>query len=63
MAMKVQVVFWVLMFCSVAVGYQCFREPCCLHLQGEDGGSRFLKMLVSYCNILHSATTQKTLTY
>jgi len=24
---------------SVVVGYQHFREPYCLHLQGEDGGS------------------------
>jgi hypothetical protein len=36
MAVKTQVkVFWVVMLCSVAVGYQCFRGPCCLHLQGE----------------------------
>jgi len=21
--------------CSVVVGYQCFRGPCSLHLQGE----------------------------
>jgi MFS superfamily sulfate permease-like transporter len=35
-AYKVQVaVFWVVMPCSEMVGYQCFREPCCLHLQGE----------------------------
>jgi len=24
---------------SVAVGYQCFRGPCCLHLQGEVTGN------------------------
>jgi hypothetical protein len=28
-------VFWVVMPCNVVVGYQCFRGPCCLHLQGE----------------------------
>jgi hypothetical protein len=34
-------VFWVVMQCSVLVGYQHFRGPCCLHLQGEviGGGS------------------------
>jgi hypothetical protein len=26
--------FWVVMPCSVVVGYQCFRSPCCLHPQG-----------------------------
>jgi len=24
-------VFWVVMPCNIAVGYQCFRGPCCLH--------------------------------
>jgi hypothetical protein len=28
-------VFWVVMLCSVVVGYQRFGRPCCLHLQGE----------------------------
>jgi hypothetical protein len=27
--------FWVVVPCSVVVGYQCFRGPCCLHLQDE----------------------------
>jgi hypothetical protein len=33
-------VFWVVTPCSVLVGYQRFRVPCCLHLQGEVGGSQ-----------------------
>jgi hypothetical protein len=28
-------VFWVVTSCSVVVGYQCFRGPYYLHLQGE----------------------------
>jgi hypothetical protein len=33
MAAKIQVeVFWVVTPCSVVVGYQRFRGPCCLHL-------------------------------
>jgi hypothetical protein len=28
-------VFWVVMPCSVALGYRRFRGPCCLHLQVE----------------------------
>jgi hypothetical protein len=34
-------VFRVVIPCSVVVGYQRFRGPCCLHLQGEQG-RRFL---------------------
>jgi len=33
-AVKILVeVFWVLTPCGVAVGYQCFGGPCCLHFQ------------------------------
>jgi hypothetical protein len=40
MAVVVQVeVFWVVMPCSVVVGSQPFRAPCCHHLQGGVGGS------------------------
>jgi hypothetical protein len=49
MAVEFQVVvFWIVMPCSVVVGYQCFRRFFCLHLQGE--AARFSKMLASYCN-------------
>jgi len=41
MALKIQVwFFWLLMLCSVVVGYQCFRGPCCLQCE----------MMVSYHN-------------
>jgi hypothetical protein len=32
-------IFQVTTLCSVAVGCQCFREPCSLHLQGEVNGT------------------------
>jgi hypothetical protein len=32
-------VFWVVTSCSVVVAYRRFGEPCCFHLQGDDGGS------------------------
>jgi len=38
-AVNIAVVFWVVMLCSVVVGYHCFRGPFC---HPEDGGSKFL---------------------
>jgi len=44
MVVKIQVkVFWVVMLWSHAEGYQCFRGPCSLHIQSEDGGSKILQ--------------------
>jgi len=31
--------------CSVTVGYHGFEGLCCLHLQGEDGGSEIRRNL------------------
>jgi len=43
-AKKIQVeVSWVVMPCSIVVGYQHFRGLCCLHLWSEDGGSMVLQ--------------------
>jgi len=42
MMVKIQVeVLWIVMPCNVAIGYQRFGVPCCLHLQG-DGDSMVL---------------------
>jgi hypothetical protein len=39
--MKVHIkIFWIVRPCSIAIGYQCFKGPCYLYLQGQDGGSR-----------------------
>jgi len=47
--MKIQVtVFWVVMTCSVVIGYQCFRWLCCLHLQ-EHGSSKVLWNITIWC--------------
>jgi len=35
-------VFWFVTQCSDMVRYQSFGRPCCLNLQGEDGGSMAL---------------------
>jgi len=52
MAVKIQVkIFWVVMVCSVAAVYQCFRGPCCPIFR------------VKYPTTSHGATTQKTKTW
>jgi len=35
-------IFWSVMQRSVAVGYQRFGGPCCLHLQSDDGDSMII---------------------
>jgi len=48
-AVKIQIkVFWIVMLCSVAAGYQHFEGPCCLHLNPEDGGINN-STLLQYC--------------
>jgi hypothetical protein len=40
MVLKIQFeVFWVVMLWRVAVGYQLFEGPCCLHHKGEVNGT------------------------
>jgi len=64
------VVFWVVMPCSVVVGYHCFGRPCCLHFKGEDSFISLwnqrqhgpLKCLYPTTS-LHYVTTQKTSTW
>jgi hypothetical protein len=37
---KIQVmVLWIVALCSIAVGYQCFGELCCLHYHDEVNGT------------------------
>jgi len=49
---KIQVkVFWVVMPCSVVVGQENFREPCCIHLHSEMEAASYSET-VSY----HSTT-------
>jgi hypothetical protein len=56
-AVKIQVaVFWIMAPCSVVVGYQRFRGPCCLHLQH---GSLKRRCLTT---TLNDIKTQKTAT-
>jgi len=45
-------VFWVVTLCSGAIHYQCFRAPCCQHLQDEVKmkAARCSKTVVSHCN-------------
>jgi hypothetical protein len=39
MTVKIQIeVFWFVTVCTVEIGYQHFRGPCCLHLQGDVTG-------------------------
>jgi len=46
-------VFWLVTPYSVVVGYQCFEDPCCLHLQSET--------LVSYYNPTRRHNTETSI--
>jgi hypothetical protein len=57
---KITVVFWVVVLCSLAEGYQCFGRTCWLHLkdtrvssQPKDGGSKFLLNTGNYQTMQH----------
>jgi len=55
MAVKIQVeVFWIVTQHSVIIGYQHFRGPCCLHLQGEVNDAGF-SVPVSAGLVYHTA--------
>jgi hypothetical protein len=45
-------VFWVMAQCSLVDVYRRFRDTCCLHHQGDDGGRKYLwnvgKLLPDY---------------
>jgi hypothetical protein len=62
-------VFWVVTPCSVVVGYQCFRRPCCLHLQSCGLWRRVVLWQDTNVSEVHAtttlrgATTQKTWTW
>jgi hypothetical protein len=43
-------IFWGVMPCSVVVGYQRFRGPCCLHLQGVTTQKTSTLNSFSYCS-------------
>jgi hypothetical protein len=40
---------WVVMLCSVVVGYQRFGGPCCLQLQSKDSARGFLGCDAMWC--------------
>jgi hypothetical protein len=57
---RVQVEFFrVVTPCSVVVGYQRFRGPCCLHLHPENGGSTKIPGVTT--QKMEAAWTSKTL--
>jgi len=56
--MKIQFeFFWIAMLCSIMIGYQHFRGPCCLHHQGG-----LLKCWYP-TTTLHGITTHKITTW
>jgi len=57
--LSIQIVFWFVMSCSVVVGYQHFRGPRCLHLQGEVTCiGKFGKVIGQECKWVADGTNQ-----
>jgi hypothetical protein len=57
------VVFRVVRPCSVVVGYQRFRHPCCLHLHPEDGKLDLIilfKYFVDACALANMLSTMSS---
>jgi len=49
MELMIQVkVFWVMMLCSIVVGYQCFRGPCYSIIKVKMEAAWICETLVSY---------------
>jgi hypothetical protein len=55
-------IVWVVMPCSVVVGYHCFRGPCCLHLQDFTLKMEAVWTSEILVSLLHDTATQKTST-
>jgi hypothetical protein len=55
-------VFWVVTLCSIVVEYQCFREPCCLHLQALKLVWNILLHINNYIHGDHTRTSRLHLT-
>jgi len=56
------VVFWGMILCNDVAGYQCFRGPCCFHLQNQKTSTHIfiaMKILSLAWIVQHHCTTSK----
>jgi len=61
MVVKAQVdVLWNVTPCSVVVGYQSYRDPCCLHLHPEELETVKCNSLFCECAIIKADTRSST---